>query len=128
MSKVVSEEKLDLLISYILIVGVIASVLIETTGILGYYHAHGDLNIAFKPEFALKGTDFFAYAAQTIQALFIGKWTPVSVLAFGLVLLMITPYVRVLASVVYFGLARNVKYLSITLFVLVILTASLVLH
>lgn len=128
MSKTSSEEKLDLLISYILIVGVIASVLIEATGIFGYYHAHRDLDIVFKPEFALKGTDFFAYTAQKIQALFVGKWTPVTVLAFGLVLLMITPYVRVLASVVYFGLARNVKYLSITLFVLVILTASLVLH
>lgn len=128
MSKNSSEDKLDLLISYILIVGVIASVLIEATGIFQYYYAHRDLDIVFKQEFALKGTDFFSYAAQTIQALFVDKWTPVTVLAFGLVLLLITPYVRVLASVVYFGLVRNVKYLSITLFVLVILTASLILH
>jgi uncharacterized membrane protein len=128
MSKVSSEEKLDLLISYILIVGVIASVLIEATGIYGYYYTHHDLSIVFKPEFTLQGTDFFAYSAQTVQALLSGKWTPISVLAFGLVLLLITPYVRVLASAIYFGLAKNIKYLFITLFVLVVLTASLILH
>jgi uncharacterized membrane protein len=41
---------------------------------------------------------------------------------------MITPYVRVLASVVYFGVVRNLKYVIITAFVLVILTASLLVH
>jgi uncharacterized membrane protein len=39
-----------------------------------------------------------------------------------------TPYLRVVASVVYFGLVRNAKYLIITLFVLIILTASLLVH
>ena len=41
---------------------------------------------------------------------------------------MITPYMRVVASVIYFGAARNVKYIVITTFVLVILTASLLVH
>jgi len=128
MSKASGEEKLDLVISYILIVGVIASVLIEVAGIFGYYYTRHDLAIVFTPEFTLRGTDFFTYSAQTVQGVLGGMWTPVSVLAFGLVLLMITPYLRVLASVVYFALARNIKYLSITLFVLIVLTASLMLH
>jgi len=122
------EETLDLSISYILIVGVIASVLFEIVGIFGYYYSNRDLSIVFAPDFALRGSNFFAYAAQTIQALLFRKWTSISVLAFGLVLLIITPYVRVVVSVAYFGLARNVKYLLITLFVLTTLTASLLLH
>jgi len=47
------------------------------------------------------------------------------VLGLGIVVLMLTPYVRVLASVLYFGLVRNPKYLLITFFVLIVLTASL---
>ena len=47
------------------------------------------------------------------------------VLGLGIVVLMLTPYVRVVASVLYFGLAKNPKYLLITLFVLLVLTASL---
>jgi uncharacterized membrane protein len=123
-----NEEKLELAISYILIAGVTVSVSIEAIGLLSYYYANRNVNIVFRPDFALQGTDFFKYSENAFLLLIFGSWTPIHILAFGLVLLMMTPFVRVVASVVYFVSSKNFKYLSITLFVLLILTASLLLH
>ena len=128
MKPILNEEKLELAISFILIVGVIVSVAIEAIGIFSYYYVHRNLNIIFQPQYALKGADFFSYSGVTVLSLIQGNWTPFQILALGLVLLMITPYMRVVASVIYFGMARNVKYIVITTFVLVILTASLLVH
>ncbi len=128
MTEHLSEEKLELAISYILIGGVVLSVFFELIGFIGYYFANGSLSVVFQPAFALKGADFFSYAGATVLRLLRGDWTPIDILSLGLVLLMITPYVRVLASTVYFGWVRNMKYLFITLFVLMVLTASLLVH
>lgn len=125
MKRALSEEKLDSLISYILIFGVLVSVAVETLGIAGYYSSNGNLNILFQPGFAMKGTNFFSYAGKLFQELSVEGWSPMQVLGLGIVVLMLTPYLRVVASVLYFGLARNPKYLLITLFVLFVLTASL---
>jgi uncharacterized membrane protein len=128
MKRRVSEEKLDLMISYILILGVLASVIIEAAGITGYYSMIGNLNISFQPSFAMKGTDFFGYAWKLAQELSMGAWSPMQLLSLGIVVLMLTPYLRVVASVLYFGFTKNPKYLFITLFVLTVLTASLLEH
>jgi uncharacterized membrane protein len=128
MKMVSGEERLDLTISYILIIGVMASVAVEMIGILAYYHSDQNLSIVFQPDYAMKGSNFFSYTIAALQALFQGSWTPMHILGLGIVLLMITPYMRVAASVIYFTLAKNVKYLMITLFVLIVLTASLLLH
>lgn len=128
MTRSLSEEKLDLVISYILIIGVVGSVIVETLGILSYYHSNGSLDIVFEPEYALEGTDFFVYCESILSEIVHWRWTPFRILGLGVVLLMITPYIRVVASVIYFSLVRNVKYVIITLFVLVTLTASLLVH
>ncbi len=123
-----SEEKLELAISYILIGGVLVSIAIEAFGIASYYSMNANLDIVFQPSFAMTGRDFFSYTGILIQRLFAGAWAPTMMLALGIVLLMLTPYLRVLASVIYFGLSKNPKYLFITFFVLVVLTASLLVH
>jgi uncharacterized membrane protein len=46
----------------------------------------------------------------------------------GLVALILTPYIRVITSVIYFTWKKNSKYVLVTLFVLITLTASLALH
>jgi uncharacterized membrane protein len=125
MKRGLSEEKLDSLISYILILGVLVSVLVEALGIAGYYSSNGNLNILFQPNFLMKGTNFFSYAGKIFQEVLTSRWSPIQILGLGIVVLMLTPYLRVVASVVYFGFARNPKYLLITLFVLLVLTASL---
>jgi uncharacterized membrane protein len=128
MKLVSGEEKLEVAISYILILGVMGSVIIETAGIVSYYQSNRNLSIVFQPGLAMRGVDFFSYAGNLIQQLFSVAWTPLQMIALGIVLLMVTPYVRVVASVIYFGFAKNTKYLFITLFVLAVLTASLLAH
>ncbi len=128
MKKFAREDKLEVAISYILIVGVILSVSVEAIGMGSYYYSNQNLAISFQQAYALEGPDFFSYTARMILRFAQGSWTPIHILGLGLALLMITPYVRVIASVLYFGAVRNMKYLFITLFVLVALTASLLLH
>lgn len=128
MRKTLSEEKLEFVISLVLIVGVIGSVAVETLGILTYYNFNGNLDIILEPSYALKGNGFFTYAGALFQESFHGAWTPFQILSLGIVLLMITPYVRVMASVVYFAVIKNTKYFFITVFVLVVLTVSLLVH
>jgi len=122
------DEDLDLVISYILILGVLASLAIETIGIISYYSVNGTLSIDLQPVPALGGAGFFGYAGDMIHGMLVGVWTPFEILGLGIILLMVTPYIRVVASVVYFSLTKNVKYIFITLFVLTILTASLLIH
>ena len=51
------------------------------------------------------------------------------ILSLGIIILMLTPYIRVLSSWVYFLVKeKNTKYVVITLWVLVILTVSLYLR
>ena len=122
------EEHLDLIISYILILRVLASLVLETIGIISYYSLYGTMTIILQPNSALSGTNFFSYAGNVIHQTLVGVWTPFEILGLGIILLMITPYIRVVASVIYFSITKNTKYIFITLFVLTILTASLLLH
>jgi len=46
----------------------------------------------------------------------------------GLVILILTPFLRVILSVFYFALKKDFKYVIITVFVLLALTISLLLH
>jgi len=66
-------------------------------------------------------TDFRQLAA--------GAWRPRLLVNLGLVVLLLTPYARVLASMLYFALVeRNRKYTAFTTFVLLTLTYSLFLR
>jgi len=123
------KRKIDLegLISYILIGGVLISIAVEVLGLGGYLLANGASQVEFTPRWQTGGRDFFTYAGDLLFSLTQGV-TSVNLIAIGIVLLLMTPYVRVLASVVYFGVERNPKYTLISLFVLVVLTASLTFH
>jgi len=122
------EQKLETSISYVLVIGVIVSLVTEIIGIITYYNSQGNLGITFGVASALTSTGFFSYIRMLLQVPFSGQWQPVDTLGLGIVILMLTPYLRVAASVVYFAIVKNRKYLGLTLLVLVILTASLVLR
>ena len=118
---------LETLISAILIVGVFTSLVVEIAG-LGYYiTSRESLEVVFTSKWQTSGNDFFAYGWSTLASLAQGA-NPVGLMALGVVLLMVTPYLRVLTSVVYFGVKRNPKYALISLFVLAVLTFSLKTH
>jgi len=119
--------KLETIISYILIGGVMLSVIIECFGLLLYYAETGDIVLSFSSEWQLSGDNFFSYSAQLFSS-FIGGVSTIRIMALGIVLLMLTPFLRVIASVTYFGLRRDLTYVLITIFVLVVLTLSLAVH
>lgn len=121
------EWGLEAAISYLLITGVIISLVLEMTGMILYYRTYGNLAILFDRAVMLSGHDFFSF----LYELFFTNSGPGAAIWFmtaGIALLILTPFLRVVVSVFYFGWEKNFKYVVITLFVLVVLTLSLSLH
>ncbi len=110
MKKNVETERMEIFLSYILLLGVSLSAFVIFLGIiLAHIHPQSDF-----PGFLViikKGLKFNSY----------------SLLVFGFLLLLATPIMRVLFSFVLFLLAKDWTYAFITLLVLLILLASLLL-
>jgi uncharacterized membrane protein len=121
------DSRLETIISILLITGVILSLLLEVAGVIMLYREYGTLTISRSPEMFVHGRDFFTFMFQQ----FSGKSTEGSAIQFmiaGIIVLILTPYIRVVASAIYFGWVKNIKFVVITLFVLIVLTLSMVLH
>ena len=121
------ESKLETGISYLLIAGVIISLLLEIIGVIFLFHSQGHLDISRDTSVFIQGHDFFTFIYKEVQE----KHTEGSAILFmtaGVIVLVLTPYIRVIASVLYFIWEKNMKYVLITLFVLVVVTLSLGLH
>lgn len=122
-----SESQLERVISSLLILGVVTSLAFEVIGIALFYHSHGHFHILEDKAMFIRGQDFFDF----ICGLFCGNYVQESaafLMPLGIALLIVTPYMRVIVSFLYFGWRRDVKYALITMFVLVVLTISLGLH
>ncbi len=121
------ESKLEMAISYLFIIGVIISLVLEIVGIILFYHSYGKLSISQDRAVFIQGRDFFSFLYNQLK----GGRTEGAAIRFmtaGVVVLLLTPYVRVILSAIYFARERNVKYVLITLFVLTVLTISLIFH
>ena len=121
------EPKLETGISYLLIAGVIVSLILEVIGVTILYHSYGSLAISRDAGMYIRGSDFFTFILEEFQ----GKHAQGSAIKFmtaGIIVLILNPYIRLIASVLYFSWEKNIKYVLITLFVLVVVTLSLVLH
>jgi uncharacterized membrane protein len=121
------ESKLETIISILLMTGVVISLILEIIGVIMLYREYGNLAISHNSEMYVHGNDFFTFMFQQ----FSGKSTEGSAIQFmtaGIIVLILTPYLRLIASTIYFGGVKNIKFVFITLIVLVILTASMALH
>jgi uncharacterized membrane protein len=121
------ESKLETAISYLLIVGVIVSLVLELVGIVLLYRSYGNLAISQDPSLFIRGRDFFSFIYQQLAGSH-QAGAGIFFMTAGIIVLILTPYVRLVASVVYFALEKNTKYVVITLFVLIVVTLSLTLH
>ena len=119
-----SEDRFERTIGYVLITGVVISLVLETIGILLYHLSYGHFNILEERSLFIHGRNFFNFMNELFQAGTMGK-KAFFLMSLGVVILILTPYVRVLMSVLYFAWEKNFKYTLITLFVLVVLTISL---
>lgn len=121
------EKGLDLeaTLSYVLLYGVVASLIVTTIGVLYFFAEYRTLNISRLVHVA----NFAAFVSDSFTAAFSGHLTAYTIISVGVVILMLTPYIRVLSSWIYFLIKeKDVKYTLITLWVLVILTISLYLR
>lgn len=122
----VDERRMELMVGYLLLAGVVLSVASLLFGLVLDWVHHGTIRIVY----LIKGVNYFQFLAHDILAL-TGPhlWGARTFVNLGIALLMFTPFFRVVASVFFFALEeRNLKYTLFTLFVATVLTYSLFLR
>lgn len=120
------ETRLETWISIVLIVGVAAALVLEAWGIALLYRSSHSLAISHDKAMFISG-DFFILLGRLVSGKTAGVGA-VRILALGAVILILTPYTRTVLSVVYFAARKNLTYFVITVFVLAVLTISLIMH
>ena len=116
--------KLEKAISYLLISGVTISLILEVLGIALFYHTYGRLTFSESKAVLIQGTNYLTFFLNLFHTGSAGG-KGIYLMTLGIAILILTPYLRVVMSVVYFAWDRNIKYVLITLFVLILLTLSL---
>ncbi len=120
-----SMNNMDVLVGYILLIGVVLSVVLIIAGTLWNWILTQHLTVPYN----ISGQTYFSFLLSSFRQLFSGTLQPRLLISLGIVTLMFTPYLRVAASVVYFAaVAHNGKYTLFTLFVFGVLTYSLFLR
>ena len=121
------ETKLETAISYVLIIGVVVSLIFIMAGMILLYHQYHIMSTSEEPAMFIRGNNFLAFLVQLFEKK--STWsTGTGLITLGIVILILTPYFRTITSVVYFARRKNIKYFLITLFVLAILTLSFIFH
>ena len=116
---------MESLVGYILLTGVLLSVVLLSIGFVWRWVRVGNLRF----EHLIVGMNFFEFISSTLGQMASRAFRPRLFLNMGIGVLMLTPFVRVLASVFYFAFVEhNWKYTLFTSFVLSVLTYSLFLR
>jgi uncharacterized membrane protein len=118
------ESKFEHAIGYVLITGVAISLVLEVIGISIYYLSYGHFRILEGKTVFIHGRNFFYSLLELVRG-GLPHQKGLLLMSLGVAVLVLTPYVRVVLSVLHFAQERNVKYVLITLFVLTLLTVSL---
>lgn len=124
-SRAPSAHGMEILVGYILQVGVLLSISLIAVGVVWRWFNTGSVGF----DYSISGMNFFEFVLSDIQQMLAGTFRPRLLANLGMATLMLTPYVRVLASMLYFAFAaHNRKYTLFTGFVFVVLTYSLFLR
>ena len=116
---------MESLVGSVLLGGVLLSAGLLIAGLVWHWATTDHLGL----EYAVTGVNFFQFLLADIHQALWGVLRPRLLVSLGLAVLMVTPYVRVLASILYFALVeRNWKYTLFTGFVFTVLTYSLFLR
>jgi uncharacterized membrane protein len=118
-----SRTDVDVIIGYTLSTGVLVSLVLLVVGLAWHWVRWETLRL----DYTLPATSVAGLVATDVQQLTTAAARPRLLVNLGIAVLMLTPYIRVLASMLYFVFAeRNVKYAVFTALVLAMLTYSLV--
>jgi len=118
------ETRLESIISYLLIAGVVISMMLEIAGLVLFAIEFHNLQVSQAAAAFINGNNFFIFLATQVTNFNSGELS-LRLMTIGILVLILTPYIRAITSVIYFAWEKNTKYVFITLFVLVVLTASL---
>jgi uncharacterized membrane protein len=122
-----SPSKFELAISYLLIIGVIASLILVGIGMILFYIHFGQLEISEKEAMFLREQNFFYFFLDLLRG-GQGQDKAIWLMTLGIAILILTPYARVIMSVLHFIRKRDLKYTLINLFVFILITVSLILR
>jgi uncharacterized membrane protein len=123
--KATPRRDMDTLVGYILLDGVLASLVLIVTGLCWRWLKTGQLWL----DYQISGMNLFQFVVEEIRLAAHGAVRPRLFVNLGIAVLMLTPFLRVMASVVYFMIVlNNRKYTFFTLMVLLVLTYSLFLR
>ena len=116
---------MDILVGYLLLTGVALSMILLMAGLIWKWATTGHATI----DYQISGMNLFEFVSDEIRAVIHGQFRPRVLISGGIVVLMLTPYFRVLASMIYFmAVLKNWKYSLFTGIVLGVLTFSLFLR
>ena len=119
------QSKMDVILGYLLLCGVALSMLLIVIGLVWHFFRSGH----FWLDHPLAGMNLFQISAQELRLAGSQQIRPRTMVDLGIVVLMFTPYARVVASMVYFmAVLKNWKYSLFTAIVLAVLTFSLFLR
>ena len=119
------EAAIDTLVGFVLLAGVAVSVILVAAGLLWRWARTGQLGV----EYTIARMNLFEFVVSDVRQVASGAFRPRLLISLGIAALMLTPYVRVLASLLFFAFVeRNWKYSAFTAFVLAVLTYSLFLR
>lgn len=118
-------SRMEMLVGYILLVGVLLSITLIGIGVVWHYAATGKLGLVY----SISGMNLYRFVLNDFSQAVHLPLHPRLLVNFGIATLMLTPYVRVSASMIYFAFAeRNGRYTVFTGFVFLVLTYSLFLR
>lgn len=115
---------METLIGYILLIGVLFSIGLLLIGTAWHWLTTGNLRLDYR----IQAMNLWNFLITSLRSLFTGALTPKTVINLGISVLLLTPYTRVLASMIFFVIERNWKYSVFTFFVFGVLTYSLFLQ
>ncbi len=116
---------METVVGYILQVGVVLSIALLTVGLGWRWLTTGHFAI----EYSIRGVNLFQFVVQDLRLTAERAFRPRLFVSLGIAVLLLTPYIRVLASMVLFAVVeRNAKYTAFTGFVLLVLTYTLFLR
>ena len=116
---------MEALVGYILLIGVLFSMALIAIGVVWHWLATGQIGL----QYSMSGMNLFGFVLADMRQIFSGTFRPRLFVNLGIAALMLTPYVRVFASMLFFVFVeRNPKYTIFTAFVFSVLTYSLFLR
>lgn len=120
-------SRFELAISYLLAIGVVTSLFLMGLGMILFFLDFGHWAVSEKKALFLREKDFFHFLWDLLHGQSLherGTW----LMTLGIAFLILTPYLRVILSIFYFVTKKDRKYTLMTLFVFLLITASLLFH